>query len=165
MRWEMNDALYMAVSWATQAVFRGLGQSSAWWAQLVPRAITLLVLCGWIAFLLKNAPRNPLDWWEHALLVVAALFLLSPTQFPWYYLWVIPFLVIRPRPSLLLLSALLPLHYLRFYFRARHNVWIFDDYIVWLEYVPVWVLLVREWWTARHGTEGACPEGSRSLVP
>jgi alpha-1,6-mannosyltransferase len=93
---------------------------------------------------------SPLELWQACLMVVAALFLLSPTQFPWYYLWVIPFLVMQPRPSLLLLSAILPLYYLRFHFKARHAAWIFDDYIVWLEYVPVWVLLLREWWTTRR---------------
>ncbi len=153
-RWEMNDALYMAISWATHSLLGILGESSAWWAQLVPRVLTFLVLCGWIAWLLRHEPRNPLEWWDHSLLVVAAVLLLSPAQFPWYYLWVIPFLVIRPRPSLLLLSALLPLYYLRFYFKARHTAWIFDDYIVWLEYLPVWALLLREWVVSRRKWPG-----------
>jgi hypothetical protein len=85
------------------------------------------------------------DVWESSLLILAAVLLLSPTQFPWYYVWLVPFLTIRPRLSLLLLTALLPLYYLRFYFVARGNVAIFDLGIVWLEYLPVGWLLIREW--------------------
>ena len=53
-------------------------------------------------------------------------------------------LAVAPRASLLLLSATLALYELRFYFDARGMAEVFDHGIVWLEYVPVWLLLVRE---------------------
>jgi hypothetical protein len=56
----------------------------------------------------------------------------------------LPFLAVRPRFSLLLLTALLPLYYLRFRFVALDRVGVFDHGIVWLEYGPVWILLLRE---------------------
>ncbi|HWQ34981.1 MAG TPA: hypothetical protein VNQ79_19205 [Blastocatellia bacterium] len=62
-----------------------------------------------------------------------------------------PLLALRPRWSLLWLTALLPLYYLRFYFSARSRVAVFDHGIVWLEYVPVWWLLAREWLRAWRG--------------
>ncbi len=156
-QWEMNDALFMALTWGV-----------AWFAKLVPatfsvlptqvdaaaRIFTLLILSAWIAWLSRNQPAAPSEFWERSLLIVAALFLLSPTQFPWYYLWVMPFLVIKPRFSLLLLGALLPLYYLRFYYAARDNVGVFDYCIVWLEYIPVWCMLIYEWLVASGARAG-----------
>ena len=79
------------------------------------------------------------------LIVVAALFLLSPTQFPWYYTWVVPFLALVPRLSLLTFTALLPLYYLRFLLDARGLAHWFDHGVVWIEHAPVWLLLGWEW--------------------
>jgi len=69
---------------------------------------------------------------------------LSPTQFPWYAIWMLPLLALRPRLSLLLLMVLLSLYHLRYYFDARDTVAVFDNWLVWGEYVPVWALLVWE---------------------
>jgi hypothetical protein len=54
------------------------------------------------------------------------------------------------------LTLLLPLYYLRYYFRARGMAHIHDQGIVWLEFVPVWLLLIWEWYKA----EGRKSEGS-----
>jgi hypothetical protein len=85
-----------------------------------------------------------MDFCRRCLMAIAALFLLSPTQFPWYYTWMLPLLAVSPRLSLLLLTFLLPLYYLRFYFVSLDNVGLFDNWLVWIEYVPVWILLVGE---------------------
>jgi hypothetical protein len=45
------------------------------------------------------------------------------------------------------LTVLLPLYYLRFYLDFRDSAPLFDYGVVWLEYLPVWLLLVREWWS------------------
>lgn len=146
--WEMNDALYMLLLWIVELFARVFvwGDSAP---QLATRAIVVVTVVVWTTWLSMRGPTKQIDVWELSLLVVSAVFLLSPTQFPWYYLWMLPFLAIRPRPSLLLLSALLTLYYLRFHFKARGSAWIFDYYIVWLEYIPVWLLLLSEWLKAR----------------
>jgi hypothetical protein len=79
------------------------------------------------------------------LVLVAALFLLSPTQFPWYFTWIAPPLVLAPSRALLLLTFTLPLYYLKFYLDARGQVQLFHHGIVWLEYIPVWLLLLWDW--------------------
>ncbi len=148
-RWEMNDALFMIFVWGARLFFRGFGVQSGN-EQLVARIIVFLLLSGWIAWLARSSAQDGRDFCERCLLIVGGVFLLSPTQFPWYYIWIIPFLAIRPRLSLLLLTILLPLYYLRFYFSARDSVNIFDYGIVWLEFVPVWCLLVWEWRARRR---------------
>jgi hypothetical protein len=54
----------------------------------------------------------------------------------------LPFLTIIPYEPLLLLSALMPLYYLRYYFEPRGQFELYYQYIVWLEYLPVlaWIL-------------------------
>ncbi len=149
-KWEMNDALFMLPLWGFRFLARLLGGEIGW-AGIAARIFVSFVLVGWVAWVLRKEPTNAKDLWEKGLFVVAAVFLLSPTQFPWYYVWLIPFLAIRPRFSLLLLTALLPLYYLRFYFLAHGNVNLFDHGIVWLEFVPVWILLIRDWHLGRRG--------------
>ncbi len=148
-RWEMNDALYMLVLWAVEYVL-SIFSWKASFAHLITRGLISLILVGWITWVCRSVPKQPIELWDRALLIVAAVFLLSPTQFPWYYVWLVPFLAVRPRFSLLMLSVLLPLYYLRFYLRAHDNVEFFDNYVVWLEYVPVWVMLGREWVISRR---------------
>ena len=62
-----------------------------------------------------------------------------------YFMWVIPFLVLTPNPALMLLVPLLSLYYLRFYFEELGLVGWFDYGVVWLEYVPVLVVLGYMW--------------------
>ena len=60
-------------------------------------------------------------------------------------MWLLPLLALTPRLSLLSLTALLPLYYLRFYFEARGEPGRFDHGVVWIEHLPVLALLVWEW--------------------
>ena len=62
--------------------------------------------------------------------------------------------------SLLLLTALLPLYYLRFYFDARDLVHIHDYGIVRLEFAPVWLLLLWEWLRSGEGSLAPLPEAA-----
>jgi alpha-1,6-mannosyltransferase len=142
--WEMNDALYMLFLWAVQFVL-GMLQFDAGTAQVVTRVLVALILVALIGWVSRTGTADAEQLWERSLLIVSATFLLSPTQFPWYYTWVVPFLVIRPRASLLVLNALVFLYYLRFYFKALNNVDFFDYGIVWVEFLPVWCLLLWEW--------------------
>lgn len=50
--------------------------------------------------------------------LTGALLLLSPTGYPWYATWMLPFAVLRPRPWSLLLVGCAPAYYLGFHFQA-----------------------------------------------
>jgi len=155
--WEMNDALFMVFSWLARAALK-LVHADPDLAGLTARlavAGIVLALALWVAW---ARPADGSDLCRRCLIVVAALFLLSPTQFPWYYAWLVPLLALRPQPSLLLLTAVLPLYYVRFRLAAMGEARIFDYGIVWLEYAPVWALLLWEMFRARVGRRapGAC---------
>ncbi|MBW1945155.1 MAG: hypothetical protein JRJ51_20310, partial [Deltaproteobacteria bacterium] len=114
-------------------------------AQEVTRVVISAILALCILWCIRRPEKNSVETGRRFLFVVSALFLLSPTQFPWYFLWMLPFLSILPCPSLLLLTPLLSLYYIRYYFQAKGMVHVHDNGIVWLEFVPVWCLLIWEW--------------------
>ena len=131
--WEMNDAFFMGLVWSLNQV----SIHGEWLARLT---VVLIALAA--AFFAGLWRPHSVSLASAFLLVAAAVFLLSPTQFPWYYAWLIGLLVFVRVPALLLLTPLLSLYYLRFFFELRDTVWFFDRWVVWLEFVPVWVLLV-----------------------
>ncbi len=141
-RWEMNDALFMALAWLVRLPLEATGAGP--YGPLAARGLALVLLASAITWLLWRPIGSACDLCRRATLVVAAAFLFSPCQFPWYYLALLPLLVLHKRLSLLLLTVLLPIYYLRFYFNARGNIELFDHWIVWLEYIPVWALLIYE---------------------
>lgn len=94
-----------------------------------------------------------------ATIVVGTLLLLSPTFFPWYWLWLLPFLLILNhwvRWPLLALTATLPLYYLRFALEATGHENLFDNWIVWIEFGPILLSLVLG--ALAHGR---CPDHPR----
>ena len=143
--WEMNDTLFMLVLWGVQGVKVLLGADPAS-AQGMARATVVCILVLVVVLVVRRDDHRPVVIGRRFLSIIAALYLLSPTQFPWYSIWMLPFLAIQPRISLLLLTALLPLYYLRFHFAARDMVGVHDNGIVWLEFIPVWCLLAWEWY-------------------
>ena len=80
-----------------------------------------------------------------AALLVTALFLLSPAQFPWYAAWALAFLPLVPRWWLVALALTMPLYYVGFHHLARDTYAVQKDVIVWLIWLPVWALLLAEW--------------------
>ena len=146
--WEMNDALFMAIRWGVQRAVDLFSLGSEHVAMTTRVGVGLLTAL--VASLVSLRARVE----DHSvvfafLLITACVFALSPTQFPWYYTWVVAFLVLRSCFALVLLTPLLSLYYTRFYFDARDQVDWFDFGVVWLEYIPVWLAIlwqgVRVW--------------------
>lgn len=133
--WQMNDAVFSVLLGMSEFVF---DPSTA---QTAARLVVVLILGALVLFLSRTPARDGRDPIRHFLIVAAALFLLSPTGFPWYMVWFVPFLAVVPVMPLLLLTALLPLYYLRFTFSAHDLAGVFDHYVVWLEFGPVWLWL------------------------
>ena len=147
--WRMNDALFLTLEWTVDAVMTGAGL--AWIdSASVSRAILAVTLGGLALWLARHAAADAQALCRRFTVVVALVFLLSPAQFPWYYTWVVPFLALTPSPGLVLLGALLPLYYLRFHLAFRGQAELFDHGVVWLEYLPAWLLLAWEWRAGRR---------------
>ncbi len=140
-QWKTNSALFPALEKSIGWTLERSGVDTVAPGTLARLAIALAlgILALWVA---RNPFTDAHELTGRALLVTAALFLLSPVQFPWYFLWVLPLLALRPVPGLLLATATLPLYYTAFYFLARDTYAVFTDGIVWFIWVPAWIVLI-----------------------
>jgi alpha-1,6-mannosyltransferase len=125
----------------------------------IPGQIARMALAGcagafalWIA---RKPIENGSDLLRRLGLVTAAVVLLSPSQFPWYALWVLPFAVFVPWSGLLLMTAVISIYYAGFYFSSREIYSTYRDSVVFAIWIPVWTLLAYEAW--RSGIKGKPP--------
>lgn len=143
--WRTNNALMPrledAVSWLLNTI--GITAVSA---PLATRGLLATVLALVILVLSWRPHRDADDLVVRWTIVAATMFLVSPAQFPWYFLWVLPFLALTPVFGLLLATATLPLYYSAFHFMSRDSLPTYSDGLVWLVWIPVWVALAIEFW-------------------
>jgi hypothetical protein len=141
--WQTGSALFPALERAVAMAF-SWSALSAETVGLLTRGLVALCLAV-IGLLVSLKPvENADDLLGRASLVIAALVLLSPAQFPWYAVWFAPFLAFRPWTGFLLLAATLPLYYLDFYFITQDRAEIFPNVVVWIIWIPVWAALAVE---------------------
>lgn len=140
--WEMNDALFMALLAGIRAVSALAGADTL--APFIARVVSASLVIAGTILLAWRPLADGRDLARRMLLAVAILFLFSPTQYPWYALWLLPLLSVQPRLSLMLLTMLLPLYHLRFYLDARGLAAVFDQGVVWVEHLPVWAVIFWE---------------------
>jgi hypothetical protein len=139
-RWQTNSALVPALQALAATALGPTGVD----AGLIVRAALACAIIA-LALGLARAPiADAADLARRCLVLVGALVLLSPAQYPWYYLWVLPLLALQPVAGLLLLTATLPLYYTIFHFRPRGQLDLFRYGVVWLIWLPVWVTLAVE---------------------
>ncbi len=105
------------------------------------------IICGgifasvWFFIVIKKQ-----DIVEMMFMSVSVLFLLSPVGDPWYFCWVILFLCIYRRYSMIFLSYLLILSYFIFTrdFGRLSIGWFKIDNLLLMQYVPFYILLIFE---------------------
>lgn len=132
--WQRNSILFPQLV----QLLTPVSADPQWHARLLV-AFTLVLL---LIYLLRREPAAMPITIRHMTIVVAALFLLGPVQLPWYCLWFLPLLCFYPAPALMLLVALMPIYFLRFHFDLRGESVVFDQAIVWLQYLPPLLLLL-----------------------
>ena len=74
-------------------------------------AVSVIALTGVLALLFGDEVSCLPSLWA---VVVATLIFLSPTGYPWYFIWLAPLLPFLPQLGLIALFALAPLYWLRF---------------------------------------------------
>tara|TARA_B100000315_G_scaffold42905_1_gene37793 strand:+ start:2073 stop:3482 length:1410 start_codon:yes stop_codon:yes gene_type:complete len=125
-QWERNDSIFAVIKYLT---------GNRQMAIIIVFGLFTVIL-GYVALVGENIVKK-------ILIILAAFFLLSPTQYPWYFISFLPFLTLYPNRALLLLSGLLSLYYLEFYF-IYHQ---FNQAILlirWFEYLPFYILLIYD---------------------
>ncbi len=134
-----------AANWINNAGFYSLLKESIDWfattfkiyyvcADCVARWITIALITLTVLWLIRKPVSSNQDFADKILIVIAIMFLISPTQFPWYYTWLILPLVISPKFSLLMYVFLIPLYHLNF----------LGGYFIYIQHIPVIILFLLE---------------------
>lgn len=135
-QWRFNGFLH---SWLT-----GQGLPQIWVEGLLGAALlTLLYVCR-----VRGTCRLRQLYW-----LTGAVLLFSPTLFPWYLVWIVPFLCFFPNPAWLLLSGLSVLSYEVLNDWSILGIWRSDPFFLKLQYYPFWGMLaligIRSLWRRR----------------
>ncbi|SVE24069.1 uncharacterized protein METZ01_LOCUS476923, partial [marine metagenome] len=121
-------------------------------ATFLSKATAGIILAGTLVYFLVRQSRQPIDN-ERAVremfILMALVFLLSPVQNPWYLCWVVPFLCVFHFRSFILLTGLVGLYYLDFYFDYQ-EIPLYSWWLPWFEYAPFYVYLIFEIWERRR---------------
>lgn len=141
--WNTNSALFPALR-AGVASLAGLGAADQPWAGTLVRFSLAMMLAAIAVATAWRPIRSSADLVSRAYLVTTALLVSSPAQFPWYALWVLPLAVLHPSRAWHLAAAILPLYYSAFHWRTIGQAAVFDDYVVWIIWIPVWLMLARD---------------------
>jgi hypothetical protein len=174
-RWEMNDFLFMLLVENLRPAAHDSQTPNVWFAVtpntwrealILPIATALntdpsttaflltriVTTCVFLAIALMLARRvyrhgNATALAEAAFLMLAWLWLLSPTQNPWYWIWALPLLPFARGRAWFAMSGIVMLYYLRFLLRYQfaegpicgtnyNGAQFFDFVVTWLEYAP-----------------------------
>jgi hypothetical protein len=82
--------------------------------------------------------------------ITATFLLLTPTLHPWYIIWIIPFLIFIPNWSWLLFTFLVQISYHVLHDYQSLGVWQEQTWILVLEYVPFYIILIWEYLDRRR---------------
>lgn len=141
--WERNSALFHVIVAALDGVLSALGLDQADPGRGA-RLLVALGIAALAAFIALRPIADACDLCRRALIVIAALFMLSPTGYPWYAIWFAPLLAILPWMGLRILNVALPLYAVRFLFVEQGDASFFDTWIVWIQFGPALALLAWE---------------------
>jgi len=141
--WSASSAAYIVADWLAASLVLNTG-FQALEPSVVARAfltcgVLLTVAVAFFRTTSKGGSALECMFW-----IIAAIYVLSPSQTPWYFLWVAPFLCFFPVKGLMLAGVLIPLHYLYFHLAARDLEAYYRWGIVWVIWIPVWGVLIRE---------------------
>ncbi|MDA8016348.1 MAG: DUF2029 domain-containing protein [Thermoanaerobaculia bacterium] len=120
--WMFNPGLWALWKWTAEALnLPGRPIASA-----VSGALTLAV----IAWTLRRDSGQHEALVRGIFLILGAYLVLSATVMPWYLLWALPFVAIRPGFSWLVLTWLSLLSYLIYIDQVEHPVWLWIEFSV-----------------------------------
>jgi alpha-1,6-mannosyltransferase len=149
--WQSNDSIFACFLFLFKSLPGDLSSitflSNSLPVFLSKLTVVIILMGVLIWLLLKNTSlvKDPQVFLKQLFMLMALVFLLSPIQNPWYLCWVVPFLCLFPNRSWILLTGLVGLYYLDFYFDYQ-EIQSWSQWIPWVEYLPFYLLLI---WDSR----------------
>ena len=154
--WQNNDSIFAILVYFYEEVLGVKSEAGAFlsydMATFLSKATAGIILAGTLVYFLVRQSRQPIDnerAVQEMFILMALVFLLSPVQNPWYLCWVVPFLCVFHFRSFILLTGLVGLYYLDFYFDYQ-EIPLYSWWLPWFEYVPFYVYLIFEIWERRR---------------
>lgn len=141
--WQNNDGIFKLFVGASWLIHELLGQPD-WYVAQRARWIMMAVFIALYVYLLRKPEKTVGEMVVRMGMVVIIFFMLSATQMPWYFTWILPFMVIKPIWSLLAYVFLLPIYLLQFQFELYGQWHLFQSVMPWFEHVPVIIALYFE---------------------
>lgn len=127
--WRFNDALFAVLTWLVRS-------------PMVAKGIAAAIILG----LVVGSVRNEWTLERTAFWVTGAILILSPTVHPWYLLWMVPLVAIRPSRAWLYLTGSVFLAYYGLGAYRSDGVWPEPLWIKLAIYAPFFVLLIYDGW-------------------
>ncbi len=129
----------------------------------VARGTVMLLLFGLLLAVLlrigRGRPEDAAGVFEAGMAAGAVYLILVPTAMhPWYAVWILPFLTVRPSLAWLWFSGAVTLSYLKY-------AWAPTGFPFWVravEFLPLYGLLAWEWWSGRTPSRSWMRPVSRS---
>ena len=144
-RAQSNDSLFAIILWFYQSVIGlesaipvGFSHDLPSFAAKITVVLILIAVLGYLFY--RNLEEDETAVLKNLFIMMALVFLFSPVQNPWYLCWVVPFLCIFPSRAWILLTGLVSLYYLDFYFDYQ-DLQSYRSWIEWVEYTPFFLLL------------------------
>jgi hypothetical protein len=128
--WHNNDGVFRLISMFWHWVF----PAPAYRVPAMAARATIAIMYLIALVLLNRKAVAGMDAMRISLFSIMFIFLLSPTEFSWYYTWMLPLLAVCPRISLLVWSLTLGLYHAHYFY----------PWMIWAEHGPVWALLIIE---------------------
>jgi hypothetical protein len=159
-RWEFNGALFQTVvsffkyvqiheyKWMTanlsgheETFYIGAG----YYYKLLAFIFFLVLVYDQIKKLKSTAKFRTISFIQVSFVLTAAILLLTPTLYPWYLIWILPFLVFIPNLSWILFFFLIQFSYFVLKQYSLTGIWEESLWILLIEYVPFYLLLILEY--------------------
>jgi hypothetical protein len=176
--WEMNDMLFMVVvenlkrapaaneaavqtkapwfvivpeSWRSEMTFDSAFQYARWVTMSIFLAIIVWLIWRWCK---KTEDEHARFFVECVFLSLAWFWFLSPTQNPWYWCWVMPFVPFAKSRIWYFVAATTLLYYLRFHFDYQgYDITDFDFVVPFIEFGSILGLLLANGFRERALSE------------
>jgi len=131
--WTNNEAFFQLVNLGIKNIIK-IFDVDYHCSLCVARWSVMTIFGVLVVFLSFTATKDSKQFILKSFLLVSILYIISPTQFPWYYSWVLPFLVLNPRLSFIIYAAFLPLYQLKYNY----------PFLIWIEHIPIIALFIVE---------------------
>lgn len=141
--WNASSAAYIVSDWVAGFLAGGYGLFSVGQSELARTFLTLILLMTIGLICLKRADDRETVL-KRMFFIIVAIYLLSPSQTPWYFIWIAPFLCFFPVRGLMIAGVTIPLHYSYFYLAAHELEAVYQWGVVWIIWLPVWAICLLD---------------------